>query len=512
MTDFKPPFRKVLVANRGEIALRVVRGCRDLGVQSVAVYSEVDQAAPHVRYADEAYAIGPAEASESYLNIEKILDVARRSGAEAVHPGYGFLAESAVFARACTDAGLVFVGPSPEAMEKMGSKLDARRTLQAAGVPLIPGTTEALHDPAEAERVAREIGYPLLIKASAGGGGKGIREVNHAEELTRAIANAQQEARAAFGDDALYVEKLLRPVRHIEIQLIADQQGKIVTIGERECSIQRRRQKLIEEAPAPTMTPELRARMREAARTVAQACDYVNAGTVECLVYDDDQFAFLEMNARLQVEHPVTEMVWRVDLVAEQLRVAAGQPLSFDEEELTMRGWAIECRVAAEDPYQGFLPSTGIVHHYREPAGPGIRVDSGLYNGMAVGVHYDPLLAKIIARGMDREQARRRMLRALSEFRLLGLQTNVPFHIAMLQDPNFIAGEIDTDYVERSMHLTIDDRPDHTEIAALAAASFLHRNGSGAQSAPDGRDGRGPDPWVQRSRGQRGTTVGWRRN
>jgi len=514
MTDVTPPFRKVLVANRGEIALRVVRGCRDLGVESVAIYSEVDQAAPHVRYADEAYAIGPAGANESYLVMEKILDAARRSGAEAVHPGYGFLSENAEFARACTDAGFVFIGPPPEAMEKMGSKLNARRTLQAAGVPLIPGTVEPVHNPAEAEQVAQEIGYPLLIKASAGGGGKGIREVNSAEELPRAIANAQQESQAAFGDDAIYIEKLLRPVRHIEIQIIADQQGNVVTIGERECSIQRRRQKLIEEAPSPVMTPELRARMREAARNVAQACNYVNAGTVECLVYDDDQFAFLEMNARLQVEHPVTEMVWRVDLVAEQLRVAAGQPLSFDENDLQMRGWSIECRVAAEDPYQGFLPSTGTVHHYREPAGPGIRVDSGLYNGMTVGVHYDPLLAKIIARGMDREQARRRMLRALSEFRLVGLQTNVPFHVAMLQDPKFIAGEIDTDYVERTMHLTIDDRPDHTDVAALAAASFLHRNGSGSSTAAVQRNGQsgGADAWVQRGRGQRGTVAGWRRS
>ncbi len=514
MTDTAPPFRKVLVANRGEIALRVVRGCRDLGVESVAICSEADQAAPHVRYADEAYTIGPAEASESYLAIEKILDVARRSQAEAVHPGYGFLAENAEFARACTDAGFVFIGPPPEAIEKMGSKLEARRTLQAAGVPLIPGTIEPVRNPSEAEQVAREIGYPLLIKASAGGGGKGIREVNDAEELPRAIANAQQEARAAFGDDAIYVEKLLRPVRHIEIQLIADHQGQVVTLGERECSIQRRRQKLIEEAPAPTITPELRMRMREAARKVAEACGYVNAGTVECLVYDDDQFAFLEMNTRLQVEHPVTEMVWRVDLVAEQLRVAAGQPLAFAENDLTMRGWAIECRVAAEDPYQGFLPSTGTVHHYREPAGPGIRVDSGLYNGMIVGVHYDPLLAKIIARGLDREQARRRMLRALSEFRLLGLQTNVPFHIAMLQDPNFIAGEIDTDYVERTMHLTIDDRPDHTDIAAFAAASFLQQNGAsaGTLSREQGSPAAGSDPWVQRSRGGQGLMAGWRRN
>ena len=514
MTDVTPPFRKVLVANRGEIALRVVRGCRDLGVESVAIYSEVDQAAPHVRYADEAYAIGPAGATESYLVMEKILDAARRSGAEAVHPGYGFLSENAEFARACTDAGFVFIGPPPEAMEKMGSKLNARRTLQAAGVPLIPGTVEPVHNPAEAEQVAQEIGYPLLIKASAGGGGKGIREVSSAEELPRAIANAQQESQAAFGDDAIYIEKLLRPVRHIEIQIIADQQGNVVTIGERECSIQRRRQKLIEEAPSPVMTPELRARMREAARNVAQACNYVNAGTVECLVYDDDQFAFLEMNARLQVEHPVTEMVWRVDLVAEQLRVAAGQPLSFDENDLQMRGWSIECRVAAEDPYQGFLPSTGTVHHYREPAGPGIRVDSGLYNGMTVGVHYDPLLAKIIARGIDREQARRRMLRALSEFRLVGLQTNVPFHVAMLQDQNFIAGEIDTDYVERTMHLTIDDRPDHTDVAAIAAASFLHRNGSGSSTAAVQRNGQSgsADSWVQRGRGQRGTVAGWRRS
>ena len=509
MPEPRPPFRKVLVANRGEIALRVIRACRDLGIPSVAVYSEIDHAAPHVRYADEAYSIGPAPAAESYLRIDRILDVAQRAGADAIHPGYGFLSENAEFVRACRQAGIVFIGPSDAAMTKMGSKIEARRTLAAAGVPVIPGTIDPVRDPVEAARISREVGYPVLIKAAAGGGGKGIREAGNDDELERAITNAQQEARAAFGDDAVYIEKLIRPVRHIEIQVIADHHGNIVTLGERECSLQRRRQKLIEECPSPVMTPGLLARMREAARKVVQACDYTNAGTVECLVYGEEQFAFLEMNARLQVEHPVTELVWTVDLVVDQIRVAAGERLGYGEEDVEIHGWAIECRIAAEDPYNQFLPSSGTVYHYREPAGPGVRVESGLYSGMPVSVHYDPMLAKIVTWGVDREQARRRMLRALSEFRVVGVQTNVPFHVAMLQSSAFRQGAFHTLYVEQEFSFGAETRPDHSDLAALAAAAYLGRNGGTSAGTPALSPQRGG--WAAARGPRRAPEQGWQR-
>ncbi|MEE9278513.1 MAG: biotin carboxylase N-terminal domain-containing protein, partial [Dehalococcoidia bacterium] len=445
-------------------------------------------------------------------NIDRILDVARRSGAQAIHPGYGFLAENTGFVRACGRAGITFVGPPAEAMDKVGDKIQSRRTMRAAGVPIIPGTTDPVSDPREAANVAAEIGYPVLLKASAGGGGTGIRVVQDAGEFDRAIANVRAEAKAAFGDDTVFVEKLLRPARHIEIQVIADAHGNVVTLGERECSIQRRRQKLIEESPAPGMTPELRARMQAAAKSVVRACDYRNAGTVEFLVYDETEFAFLEMNARLQVEHPVTELVRGVDLVADQLRIAAGRPLGYTEADRPSRGWAMECRITAEDPYRDFLPTTGAVAYYREPAGPGIRVDGMLHPGMEVSVHYDSLLAKLVAWGEDRDECRRRMQRALREFTVVGVSTSIPFHLAMLSDPRFIAGDISTEYLETAFRLNAEARPETTESGAMAAAAFLWQQGELAPAAQM-RNGRGGGAWAASARARRTTPEqGWRRN
>ena len=513
MPEARPPFPKILVANRGEIAVRILRACRENGIRSVAVYSEADVHAPHVRYADEAVPIGPAPAVESYLNVERILSAARECGVDAIHPGYGFLAESAEFAKACEAAGHTFIGPSAEAMTRMGNKIEARRTMAAAGVPIIPGNAEPVADATAAARIAATIGYPVLIKASAGGGGKGIRVAEDEPALARALANAREEARAAFGDAAVFIEKLLTPVRHIEVQVLADQHGNVVILGERECSIQRRRQKLIEESPAVSITPALRAELEAAAARVVRACDYTSAGTVEFLVYGEEQFAFLELNARLQVEHPVTEMVRGVDLVSDMIRIAAGEPIGYSAADSPPRGWAIECRITAEDPWNDFLPSAGTVYGYREPAGPGIRVESGLAEGLEIGVFYDPLLAKIIAWGSDREQARRRMLRALGEFRVLGLRTSVPFHRAMLSDPRFVRGEINTEYVEREFQMEPPQPPDHGALAALAGAAFLHANGAISPTA-NGRNGAGGahNPWRLRTRASRPTVErGWQR-
>ncbi|MCZ6708477.1 MAG: acetyl-CoA carboxylase biotin carboxylase subunit [Chloroflexi bacterium] len=509
----KPPFEKLLVANRGEIAVRVIRGAHDVGIRTVAVHSEVDANLPHVRLADEAYCIGPAPSAESYLNSERILEVARQAGVDAIHPGYGFLAENAAFARACEAAGITFVGPSGDSMEKMGDKIEARRTMKAAGVPIVPGTIDPVSDPAEAKTIAAEIGYPVAVKASAGGGGKGIRIVQREDELERAMTNAQDEARAAFGDGSVFIEKYISPARHIEIQVIADKQGNVATLGERECSIQRRRQKLIEEAPSLAVSPQLRAEMEEAARNVVRSVEYVNAGTVEFLVYGEDEFAFLEMNTRLQVEHPVTEMVRGVDLVADQLRVAAGEPLGYTGDDLPINGWAMECRIIAEDPYTDYLPSTGRIPYYREPAGPGVRVESMLHAGMEVSVHYDSLLAKLVTWGVDREQCRQRMKRALREFQILGVSTSIPFHLAMLDDPNFISGAINTEYVEEVFQMP-QERPSTSRLAALAAAAYFNRAGEQAPggSQLNGGNDRGRS-WGMYARGKRAPLeVGWRRN
>lgn len=441
------PFQKVLIANRGEIAVRVIRACRDLGLQSVAVYSDVDRQALHVRMADEAYHLGPSLASQSYLHIAKILEVARRSGAQAVHPGYGFLAENAEFVEACEAAGLIFIGPSASAQRSMGEKTAARRTAQAAGVPIVPGEMPDVTNDEEVKRSAERLGYPVLLKAAAGGGGKGIRLVRDERDLLPSLRTARSEAQSAFGDGHIYLEKAITPARHIEVQFIADSHGHVVHLGERECSIQRRHQKLIEESPSPIVDDELRVAMTSATVNLIRSIEYVNAGTAEFLVGPDRNFYFLEVNARIQVEHPVTEWCTGIDLVQEQLRVAAGLPLSFTQDSIRLRGAAIECRISAEDPDNRFLPATGTVQTLQEPSGPGVRVDSSLYAGLQIPLFYDPLLAKLIVWGEDREQALSRMRRALAEYQIVGVRTTLPFARWLLEQPRFIAADISTDFI-----------------------------------------------------------------
>src|SRR4030095_7129668 len=435
-------FRKILIANRGEIAVRITRACRDLGISPVAVYSEADSEAVHVRGADQAVCIGPAPSTESYLNIAAIVDAAKQTGAEAVHPGYGFLAENANFARAIAEAGLVVIGPSADAMEVMGSKTSARRAAVEAGVPVVPGTIEPLRSVAEAQDQAAHFGYPVMLKAAAGGGGKGMRLVRTSSELSSAFDNAQSEAASAFGDPSLYLEKAIERPRHIEIQVFADAMGSVVHLGERECSIQRRHQKVIEECPSPINDPELRERMGEAAVKLAQAVRYLGAGTVEFLLSDNTrEFYFLEMNTRLQMEHPVTELVTGLDLVREQITVAARQPLSFNQNDVTWNGHAIECRVYAEDPDNNFFPSPGRITDLRVPSGPGIRDDSGVSLNSEVSIHYDPLISKLSAWGRTRGEAIDRLRRALGEYQLVGIKTTIPFFLQIIQDDEFIAGK-----------------------------------------------------------------------
>lgn len=466
------PFKKLLVANRGEIAIRVMRACRDLGIETVAVYSDADRLAPHVRYADEAYHIGGSPASESYLVIEKIIDVARQSGAEAIHPGYGFLAERAAFAEACFVADIVFVGPPPHAISVMGDKLTARTTAQDAGVPIVPGTPQGLSDD-DLIAASDAIGYPLLVKASAGGGGKGMRPVGDSADLATAIAAARREATAAFGDGTVYLEKMIVGGRHIEIQLLADAHGNVIHLGERECSLQRRHQKLIEESPSIAVTPELRAEMGRVACAAAEAVDYVGAGTVEFLLDANGNFYFLEMNTRLQVEHPVTELVTGIDLVAQQLLVAQGEPLTYTQDNIQQNGWAIECRVNAEDPFANFMPSTGKLGHTKLPTGAGVRVDTGVFPGYEITPYYDSMISKLICYGATREEATARMLRALDEYHIAGVTTNIPFHKAMLRDPCFVAGAFDTKFVEEQFSLD-DGEAKYKEIALIAAVLAEH--------------------------------------
>ena len=467
---------KVLVANRGEIAVRVIRACRELGYPTVAVYSEPDRAALHVLYADQAIPIGPAPSRESYLRIDRIIDAARKTGAEAIHPGYGFLAENATFARACGDAGLIFIGPSPESIEAMGSKTESRQRMQAAGVPVVPGLTEAVKSFDEIAEFAQSAGFPIMIKASAGGGGKGLRLVEREGDLRGAFDRVTSEAQSFFGDGAVYAEKFVPSPRHIEVQILGDQHGNIIHLGERECTLQRRHQKVLEECPSPIVDEAIRAELGAMAIRAAAAVNYYSAGTIECLMGADRQFYFLEMNTRLQVEHPVTEMVWNVDLVKEQLRVARGEKLSLRQEDLRPSGHAIECRIYAEDPSRRFAPSPGLVRYINLPQGPGVRNENGVYAGYTVPVHYDPMLSKLVCHAASREETIYRMRRALAEYRIEGIQTTIPFFTFIMNHPDFRAGRFDTGFIDRllpEMNLEGDlDGERHTR-AAIAAAAIL---------------------------------------
>jgi acetyl-CoA carboxylase, biotin carboxylase subunit len=515
-------FKKILIANRGEIAVRIIRACREIGISSVAVYSEVDRGSLHVRNADEAYFIGPAPAAESYLRMDKILDVAKRSGAEAIHPGYGFLSENAQFAQACVDSGVKFIGPSPHSMQLMGSKTSARQQMEKAGVPFVPGTSRGLASVEEGEKIAERIGYPVMLKAAAGGGGKGMRLVQTRKELGFALESAKSEAQRSFGDDEVYIEKAIINPRHIEMQVLADEHGNTVWLGERECSIQRRHQKVLEEAPSPVVDAEMRRRMGEVAVKVARAANYTNAGTVEFLVDREKNFYFLEMNTRLQVEHPVTELITGLDLVHLQIRIAAGEKLPFVQSDITMRGHAIECRIYAEDPDNNYFPSPGKISVLLQPSGPGIRRDSGIYEGWTVPMEYDPLLAKLIGYGSDRQQAIMRLRRAISEYFVAGIKTNIPLFRRILNDADFQAGNLDTGYLDRLLvkaepaskseateHTPGADEPSLEEIAAIAASLFAALDQPGSVEGKDrtnsertGEKDRTPSQWRRQARAE----------
>jgi acetyl-CoA carboxylase biotin carboxylase subunit len=496
-----PPFGKILIANRGEIAVRVIRACRELGITTVAVFSEADREALHVLLADEAHPIGPPSAAESYLAIEKLIRVATASGAEAVHPGYGFLAENAAFAEACRQAGLTFIGPPPEAIRTMGDKTAARRAAIRMGVPVVPGTQEPVESDAEAARVAREVGYPVMITAAMGGGGKGMRLVRSQDELAGALRLARSEAGSAFGDASVYIERYLEEPRHIEIQVLADSHGSTLHLGERECSIQRRHQKLIEESPSPLVDAPMRARMGEAAVKVAAAVGYVNAGTVEFLVDRQKNFYFLEMNTRLQVEHPVTELVTGIDLVKEQIRIAAGEKLGYGQADVRWNGWAIECRIYAEDPYRNFMPSPGTITALRVPGGPWVRDDSGVYEGYAVPIYYDPLISKLVVWGPDRTEAIRRMARALAEYTVSGVRTTIPILQEIMAHPDFVEGRLSTHFLDRLFSADPSGAAGQERTVALIAAALAAYAKAG-RSAP--AQSAKPSPWVMSVR-----QAGW---
>lgn len=494
-------FKKVLVANRGEIALRILRACEERGISAVAVFSEADRSALHVRYADEAYCIGPAPSVDSYLRIDRIIDVARKAGVDAIHPGYGFLSENAEFAAACADAGITFVGPGPDAIEKMGDKVTARQTVAQAGVPLLPGSPRGLSDE-ELHGAAFEIGYPVMVKASAGGGGKGMRVVEKPGDFAVSLEAARREARAAFGNDEVYVEKLIPNARHIEVQILADTHGQIIHLGERECSIQRRHQKLIEEAPSVAVEETLRQEMGRVAIEAARSVDYVNAGTVEFLFDNrDGQYYFLEMNTRLQVEHPVTELVTGVDIVKEQIAIAAGRRMRYRQEDMVPKGWAIECRITAEDPFNGFAPSVGTIVYLQEPTGPGVRVESALYRGVEITTYYDPMVAKLVAWGETRAEAILRMRRALNEFRIGGIKTSIPFHQEIMDSTEFIWGTFDTGYLERrSLRRRVDSDGEQERIVAVASALIAHEEDRRAVHIASPPENSQHNPWRQAGR------------
>ncbi|MBE0432212.1 acetyl-CoA carboxylase biotin carboxylase subunit [candidate division WOR-3 bacterium] len=486
-------FKKVLVANRGEIALRVLRACREMNIRSVAVYSDADRNALHTRCADEVYYLGPAPAAESYLKIDRIIDLAKRSKSEAIHPGYGFLAENAEFARACEESGIAFIGPNSRAVELLGDKIASKKTMRKAGIPVIPGSGGAVVSEEDASRIVQQIGYPVLIKAAGGGGGKGMRVVLAEQGLASAMKQAVGEARSAFGDARVFIEKFLDSPRHIEFQILADDHGNALHLYERECSVQRRHQKLIEESPSPIMTPELRAQMGDAAVRVVKAAGYNNAGTVEFMVDEQRNFYFLEMNTRLQVEHPVTELITGIDIVKEQFKIAAGEKLALRQDTIRMAGAAIECRISAEDPESDFAPSVGEIIELIEPGGIGVRVDSGIHEGFRVPVYYDPLVAKLLVWAPTRPEAIVRMRRALAEYVIRGIKTTIPFHRLVMEHPKFIEGNYDTTFIDRVLG-KIAYRKEHHKVAAIASA--LGRMLQIERVRVDrGRAHRAADPW-----------------
>ncbi len=484
--------RKILVANRGEIAVRIIRACQELGLETVAVYSEADRAAPQVRMAQEAYCIGPPATIESYLQGDRIIDVALRAGADGIHPGYGFLAENAVFARGVMSADLTWIGPSPESIQLMGDKVAARAALARAGVPLVPGTdmTSKLTDEA-LEAAANEIGFPVLVKAAAGGGGKGMRIVRQPQDLSEAIRVARRESQSTFGDDRVYLEKYIKNARHVEIQVLGDMHGNLIHLGERECSIQRRHQKLVEESPSPVVDEALRQQMGRIAIEAARAANYYSAGTVEFVLDKDKNFYFLEMNTRLQVEHPVTEAITGVDLVKEMIRIASGRKLRYEQSDIKVKGWAIECRIMAEDPSNNFMPSTGRIMGLTTPTGPGVRVDSGIQYGVEITPYYDSLLAKLVVWGETRGEAILRMRRALEEFRITGVMTTVPLHIQLMNSTRFQAGQIDTKFLEETFTFNQTPDPDNAFVAAVTATIIAHQRNQKAILLHQG----GPSPW-----------------
>ncbi len=477
-------FKRVLIANRGEIAVRIIRACRELGIESVAVYSEADRAALHVREADHAVFVGPAPAAESYLKTERILEAAKRTGADAVHPGYGFFSENAGFARAVMDAGLVWIGPPPDAIHKMGDKVESRKLMASATVPIVPGSPDTLETEEQVRALAHKIGFPIMVKAAAGGGGKGLRLVESDKDLASIVRTVSSEAKSSFGDGRFYVEKFLRGPHHIEVQVLGDQHGNVIHVFERECSVQRRHQKVVEESPSPFITPEMRRTMGEVAVKAARAVNYVSAGTIEFLADADRNFYFLEMNTRIQVEHPITELVTGVDLVRAQIEIAAGERLALKQKDLAQRGHAIECRIYAEDPENNFTPAPGRIETLRLPDGPGVRVDAGVYTGAEVPLFYDPMIAKLVVWGADRAQAIDRMRRALREFVITGeVRTNISFHRWLMDHPRFIKGDYDTNFIDqeyRPREVAAAEAADHERMAAIFLAAFAaSQNGAG---------------------------------
>lgn len=501
-------FKKILVANRGEAAVRILRACRELEIPSVAIYSDPDRPSLHVRYADEAYRVGPAPARESYLRMDTIIDVAKKTGTEAIHPGYGFLSENPEFASLCAESGIVFIGPSPEAIRSMGDKVQARRLMESAGVPVVPGVTSELSDD-EALREIKRIGLPVMVKASAGGGGKGMRLVTEESQILPALRGARSEAESAFGNAAIYIEKALQKARHIEVQVLGDKHGNLIHVGERDCSIQRRHQKLIEECPAPGLSEKLREDIRQMGVRAAKAVNYESAGTVEFLLDPSGEFYFLEMNTRIQVEHAITERTTGIDLVKAQIRIATGEPLWLKQEDVVLRGTAIECRIYAEDPFNNFMPSPGLITVFRAPGGVGVRLDSGVYAGFKVPMEYDPMVAKLIAHGGTRKEAIERITRALREFTIKGIKSSIPFHLRVMKSPRFLKGDYDTTFIEQEfLSRGFTEERLHEDIALLAAGvAAFRRDQAKAIELTSMRNGGEDSPWKLAGR-----QAGLRRN